>query len=121
MSSGSGIQTAAPGSRSMNEQPRGALFGVAAYLILAFGLAWTSWMLLLPSSPSGNLVAFQIGALPGAFAPALATFIVRKWITREGFADAGLALNLRKWPYYLLAWFMPWAIVAALVTLAMGL
>ena len=33
--------------------------------------------------------------LPVVFVPAIATFVVRKWITREGFADAGLRLNLR--------------------------
>lgn len=80
--------------------------GVIAYLVLAFGIAWGSWELLLPAvSTSQGL--FSLYALPGAFAPALATFIVRKWITREGFADAGLVLALRKWRYYLVAWFLP--------------
>jgi membrane protease YdiL (CAAX protease family) len=61
---------------------------------------------------------FALYALPGAFAPALATFIVRKWVTREGFADAGLALNLGKWRYYLIAWFLPFLGIGFIVTCA---
>jgi membrane protease YdiL (CAAX protease family) len=89
--------------------------GIVSFLILAFGLAWIPWMLLLPHSAPGNLRAFELAALPGAFAPALATFIVRKWITREGFADAGLGLHLRKWPYYLIAWFLPFPVLVFIV------
>jgi uncharacterized protein len=88
--------------------------GIVAYLILAFGIAWGSWELLLPAGRL-NQAFFSLYALPGAFAPALATFIVRKWITREGFSDAGLALNLRKWRYYLVAWFLPFLGVSFIV------
>ena len=49
------------------------------------------------------------------FAPAIAAFIVRKWITHEGFADAGLRPNLRKWRYYLVGWFLPLAVVGWIV------
>jgi membrane protease YdiL (CAAX protease family) len=56
--------------------------------------------------------------LPGAFAPAVAALVVRKWITREGFADAGLGLNLRKWPYYVVAWLLPLMVVACIVIAA---
>jgi hypothetical protein len=38
---------------------------------------------------------FQYLALPGTFAPAIAAFIVRKWVTRESFGDAGLKPNLK--------------------------
>jgi hypothetical protein len=34
--------------------------------------------------------------LPIAFSPAIAAVIVRCWITKEGFGDAGLALHLRR-------------------------
>jgi membrane protease YdiL (CAAX protease family) len=61
---------------------------------------------------------FKIALLPGAFAPAIAAFIVRKWITREGFADAGLRPNLRKWPYYIVAWLLPLVVVGCIVVLA---
>jgi len=85
---------------------RTRVVGIVTYLVLAFGIAWGSWELLLPAGLTSQTL-FSLYALPGAFAPALATFIVRKWITREGFADAGLALNLSKWRYYLVAWFLP--------------
>ncbi len=56
--------------------------------------------------------------LPVAFAPAIAAFIVRKWVTREGFADAGLRPNLRKWPFYLVAWLLPLVGTLCIVVLA---
>ncbi len=43
-------------------------------------------------------------------APAIACFVVRRWVTREGFGDAGLRPNLRRWPLYLLALAWPFAV-----------
>lgn len=101
----------------MNEGThRGSALGVAAYLILAFGIAWSFWEVLLPKSATADIRIFQLYALPGAFAPALASFIVRKWIAREGFGDAGLALHLRQWRYYLIAWLLPFAVLAFIVS-----
>ena len=61
---------------------------------------------------------FQYIALPGAFSPAIAAVIVRKWITREGFADAGLKPNLpRAWRYYLIAWLLPLFVSAIIIGL----
>ena len=42
-----------------------------------------------------------MSTLLGALAPAIASVVMRKWLTREGFADAGSRLNLRQWRYYL--------------------
>ena len=75
--------------------------GVIAYLLIAFGMAWAIWEIVIRLGISVRSPLFQIAGFPAAFAPAIAAFVVRKWITREGFADAGLRLNLRKWPYYL--------------------
>ncbi len=88
--------------------------GIITYLVLAFGMAWGSWALLLPNSAT-DLRLFQIYALPGAFAPAIASFIVRKWVTREGFGDAGLGLHLGQWRFYLVAWLLPFAVVAFII------
>jgi membrane protease YdiL (CAAX protease family) len=55
------------------------------------------------------------------FAPAIACFVVRKWITREGFGDAGLGLNLRHWRLYLLAILWPLATSLLCVPLALVL
>ena len=92
--------------------------GVIAYLVIAFGMAWAIWEIVLRLVLTINNPFFMVLAFPSAFAPAIATFIVRKWITREGFADAGLRLNLRKWPYYLVAWLLPLLVVGSLVVLA---
>ena len=43
----------------------------------------------------------------GALSPAVAAIIVRKWVTREGFSDAGLRLNRHHWRYYLAALVLP--------------
>src|SRR5215210_6379641 len=67
--------------------------GVLAYLFLAFGLARSTIFvarLLLGLSLENSLVQISI-----AFSPAIAAVIVRGWITKEGFGDAGLALHLR--------------------------
>ncbi len=89
--------------------------GVIWYLILAFAGAWIPWEIALRAGIPVSSQAFQIAALPGAFAPAIAAIIVRKWITREGFADAGLRLNLEKWPYYVVALLLPFAVLAVVV------
>src|ERR671910_2765317 len=74
--------------------------GVLAYLLLVFGLAWSTIFvarLLLALSLENSLVQ-----IPIAFSPAIAAVIVRGWITKEGFGDAGLALHLRRgWAFYL--------------------
>jgi membrane protease YdiL (CAAX protease family) len=68
-----------------------------------------------------RLALEPLGALPAGFAPALAAIVVRKWVTREGFGDAGLKLNLRhKWPYYLFAWFSPLMVALIIAALAIA-
>ena len=89
--------------------------GVVAYLLIAFGLAWAGVEAMYRSK---GLPLRAGGVVVSAFAPAVACFVVRKWVTREGFADAGLRLHLRKWPYYLLAWLLPIAVVACIVILS---
>ncbi len=82
--------------------------GIIAYLLIAFGVTWATWIpiWLLGIPPSSEI--FNMGVMVAAFAPALAAIIVRLWVTHEGFADAGLGLNLRRaWPYYLFAWLWP--------------
>ena len=93
--------------------------GVVSFLLLAFGIAWGSWALLLPKTGGGPLL--ELSMIPGAFAPAIATFVVRKWITREGFADAGLGLHLKHWGYYLFAWFLPLVVLAFIAVSAPAL
>lgn len=95
--------------------------GIFAFLIIAFALAWILWEVALEIGPSIRDPLFQLAVLPGALSPAIAAFIVRKWITREGFADAGLRLNLRRWRYYLVGWWLPVVVVSVIVLLAVTL
>ena len=81
--------------------------GVAVFLLIAFGLAWVLWEITIMIGPSTRDPLFQLAILPGALSPAVAAFIVRKWVTREGFADAGLRLNRHHWRYYLAALVLP--------------
>ncbi len=96
--------------------------GIVSFLLIAFGGAWGVWGVAwllggLNTSPTGQLIVVL-----GAFAPAIAAVVVRRWATREGFADAGLRPRLRKnWPYYLVAWLLPLPIVGVIVLLAAAL
>jgi hypothetical protein len=66
---------------------------------LAFGAAWlwfaVLWLVRAPLGPPAG----QLLLLPSGFVPAAAAIIVRRWVTREGFADAALGIRLRTWPY----------------------
>lgn len=95
--------------------------GVAWYLLIAFGMAWIVWEIAIRLGVPATSWRFQIFGLVGGFAPAVAAFVVRKWITREGFADAGLGLRPRNWPYYLFAWLLPLGVVGVIVLEAMAL
>ena len=89
--------------------------GVWWFLVLAFGLSWGWWELVIRSGIPVLSWQFSLYAIPGGFAPAIAATVVRKWITREGFSDSGLRLQVRQWRYYLLAWLLPVGIVAMIV------
>ncbi len=97
--------------------------GVLSYLALTFGAAWGLWAIPLRLGLQPRDPRFQLAILPAAFAPALAAAIVRRWVTGEGFDDAGLRPNLRSWRLYLLAW--PYPLVVAgfilVLTTALGL
>lgn len=91
--------------------------GIIAYLLIAFGLAWAGFETIYRAKGLSPVALLAPTAL-SAFAPAIACLVVRKWVTREGFADAGLRLHLRKWPYYIVGWLLPVAVMACVVVLA---
>jgi membrane protease YdiL (CAAX protease family) len=91
--------------------------GIVSFLLLAFGIAWISWEIPIRLGMSPHNPLFQLAALPGEFAPAIAAISVRQWITREGFADAGLRPNWRRWSYYLAGWLLPLAVTTCIVIL----
>jgi hypothetical protein len=79
--------------------------GIVTYLLIAFAVAWSLWCIPLLFGLTLRSPSYFVFLLPGAFSPAIAALVVRKWITNEGFADAGLRLNFRRNKrYYLIAW-----------------
>ena len=87
--------------------------GITAFLVLAFGLAWLPFLPVLVGGPALPIL------MP--VAPAIAAFVVRKWITREGFGDAGLRLGWRHWPLYLVAVLWPLAVIPVRAVAALTL
>ncbi|MFB7665955.1 CPBP family intramembrane glutamic endopeptidase [Kitasatospora sp. NPDC056138] len=91
--------------------------GTATFLAISFAGAW-GWMLAARFGLGMSLVN-PLTQLPFAFMPAAAAVIVRRWVTREGFGDAGLALHLKSaWRCYLGAWLGPLLLTGATCGLA---
>jgi hypothetical protein len=100
--------------------------GVGAFLLLAYGLAWLPELIALargvrvhPPTTAGTALLAAV-----MWAPAVAAFLVRRFVTREGFATAGLRIGPRRaWIYYLAAWLGVPVLVSAIygTTLLLGL
>ncbi|PTA47437.1 CPBP family intramembrane glutamic endopeptidase [Micromonospora sp. RP3T] len=83
--------------------------GIVVFLAIAFGGTWP--YLFLARSVLGWSLVDPLVQLPVAMMPAIGAVVVRRWVTREGFADAGLRLRLRSaWRHWLIAWFAPLAV-----------
>src|SRR5512135_2245645 len=94
--------------------------GIFFFLAITFSVAWVplaiQWLLGLhsPGEQASLLdyIKFNLLMLPTSFSPAIGALIVRKWITREGFTDAGLGLHFRRsWPYYLVGLLYPLVVI----------
>jgi membrane protease YdiL (CAAX protease family) len=92
--------------------------GLIAYLILVFGLTWPIEIVLahryLPGSAAYTAILVVV-----MFIPALSALIVRLFVERQGFADAGLRWG--KGRCYLAAWLLPVAFGIAAMALAVWL
>ncbi len=100
----------------MNNKTR----GIAYFLFIAFGLAWVIWGVPLLKGASALSPGFQNIQFAGSFAPLLAAVFVRYWITREGFADTGYNIRIKKaWRYYIVALLVPLGVVVVTTLLAM--
>lgn len=116
----SGERLGTPGSAGCDPHPpareaqRLRRRGVATYLALAFGLAWAPFLAVPLGLDTG-------AALLMPWAPAIAGVAVRRWVTREGFGDAGLRPNPGRWPLYLVALAWPFAAHPLRVALACAL
>ena len=85
----------------MNQRAKALL----VHCLLSFVPAWGLWEMLVLHGWRPGDSGFQAMVLAGAFCPALATFVVRKWVTREGFSDMGLKPAFFPRP---LAWLAAW-------------
>ncbi len=85
--------------------------GVAAYLAIAFGLAWAPFLPVVFGGRPTGLALMTV-------APALACVVVRRWVTREGFEGLGLrprpSALIRGWPVLVIA--LGWPFVTAPLT-----
>ncbi|MEV3938412.1 type II CAAX endopeptidase family protein [Glycomyces sp. NPDC049804] len=92
--------------------------GVLVFILISFGLAWAGMFiarLVFDLSLVNPLV--QLAGI--AFTPAIAAIVVRKWVTREGFADAGMRPRIRRnIGLYLAAWLGPLGFAAATLAVA---
>lgn len=89
--------------------------GVHWFLLLAFAASWVPWALAWAAGFSLDDPVVQL--LTAAFVPALAALVTRRWITREGFADAGSGLRLRHaWSSYLIAAVLPLGVLVIALT-----
>jgi uncharacterized protein len=94
--------------------------GVLTFLLISFGLAWGA--IIVAQFMLGMSLVNPLVQLPMAFSPAIAAVIVRQWVTREGFRDAGLRPRVRTARlYYLLAWIGPVLVLAVTIGLAVAL
>ncbi|GAA2269871.1 CPBP family intramembrane metalloprotease [Glycomyces scopariae] len=94
--------------------------GVLVFLLLAFGLSWAG--MFIARLGFGLSLVNPLVQLAGiAFTPAIAAFVVRKWVTREGFADTGMKPRIRQnIGLYLAAWLGPLAFAAASIGIAVA-
>ncbi|MGX1761693.1 CPBP family intramembrane glutamic endopeptidase [Streptomyces lydicus] len=93
---------------------------MTVFLLISFAGAWL-WLLFaragLGLSPLDPLLQLPYFCMPG-----IAAVVVRRWITNEDFADAGLKLHLKPaWRHYVMAWLGPPLITAATLALAAAL
>jgi membrane protease YdiL (CAAX protease family) len=91
------------------------------FLAIAFIPAWVTWEIAIAAGFDVLSWQMQLFLLPGACCPALATFVVRKWITREGFDDLKLRVGSYRWGLYLLAWLLPLFVVGGMSVLGIAL
>ena len=87
---------------------------VAAFLTLTFALAWLPF--LAQAAGLG-----KVGTVLMPVAPAIACVVVRRWVTREGFGDAGLRPRPRHWDVYLVALIWPVGAEVCVVIVARAL
>jgi membrane protease YdiL (CAAX protease family) len=82
---------------------------ILLYLFIVFSVSWLLIILIHLFGGLRTLAALGVYGL--MMIPATIAFLMRKWVTREGFEGSGLRMGRRK--YYLIAWLIPIATVYA--------
>lgn len=91
--------------------------GLGWFIALSFGAAWLPWTGVWLAGYSLDDPVVQL--LTAAFVPALAAIVTRRWITRQGFADAGLRPRLSAaWSSYLIAALLPLGVLVIALAMA---
>jgi hypothetical protein len=84
--------------------------GLRWFLALAFTGAWVPWLCV--HFTGGSMDDPRMQLVTAAFVPAVAACVVRRWVTKQGFANSGIRLNfLASWHLYLVAVTMPWGVL----------
>lgn len=83
--------------------------GILLYILIVFSASWLLIALIQLLGELGTPAALGVYGL--MMVPAATAFLMRKWVTREGFDTAGLRMG--GWKYYLIAWLIPLAAVCA--------
>lgn len=79
--------------------------------MMTFGVSWSLWFIVHRAGYSLSDPVVQL--LTAAFVPAAAAIVVRRFVTREGFADSGLWPRFRSaWRQYVVATTLPLVILA---------
>ena len=71
------------------------------FLFISFGYSWAIWIAMLVIHDD-HVGVYKAAAM---FGPAIGFLVVRKWVTGEGFGNAGFRQCQKR--YYLLAWLAP--------------
>jgi len=92
--------------------------GLAVFLVLTFGLTWGLEIGLVRGLPRGG-PAYMAALVGVMLIPGLCAVIVRVWVEREGFGDAGLRWGRGR--HYAAGWLLPVGFGAAAMGLAIAL
>jgi hypothetical protein len=94
---------------------------VIAYVIITLVVTWTFWDDIFRIGLSARMPSAQVPLIMGALSPAIASFIVRKWINREASQTARLPwLSFGPWSYYLFAGLLPSVAIMLVIVLVRG-
>jgi len=91
---------------------------VTAYALIALGITWAFWDDVFRLGLSARMPSAQVPLLIGAFSPAIASFVVRKWIKREASHIPGSPF--KQLTYYLSTGFLPLVVILLIIALVRG-